>query len=268
MNAIQACGVSFFMRVLLMLVLPGYLAAQAPTEPPPIIQLVRKPGVAPGMLRPYGDARAAINVIGLTAITGLPETWSLEAHYSWTSIEDLDRGLVAAGYRTPETSADLMQDDVLTPSRTMLATFRPGWSYRADQAIRLFPRARYFQVTIYRIRAGTESDFSELIRLRRLSADSVNLDRPDIAYSVISGAPSGTFIFLSPIVSLRAMDEGVANVPAWAEGLFDERRKARNTIAPESQLSREHLLFRVEPRISYVSDGFAGGDEKFWRLKP
>jgi len=256
------------MRFLLSLILPASLAAQAPTEPPPIIQLVRKPGVAAASVRPYGDARAAINVVGLTAVTGLPETWFVEAHYNWASIEDLDRGLASAGYRTPDNPGDLMQDDVLAPSRTMLATFRPAWSYRADQAIRLFPRARYFQVTIYRIRAGTESDFSELLRLRRLSQDSVNLDRPDIAYSVISGAPSGTYIFLSPIVSLRTMDEGVANVPAWAEGLFDERKKVRTAVAPESQLSREHLLFRVEPRISYVSDEFAGVDEKFWRLKP
>lgn len=255
------------MRMILSLLIPACLAAQAPTEPPPIIQLVRKPGIAGGTLRPYNDARAAINVVGLTAVTGLPETWSVESHYSWASVEDLDRGLAAAGYRLPDSPGDLMQDDVLSPSRTMLATFRPGWSYRADQAIRLFPRARYFQVVIYRIRAGTESDFSELIRLRRLSADSVNLDRPDMAYSVISGAPSGTYIFLSPIVSLRTLDEGVANVPAWAEGLFEERKKARNAIAPEAQLSREHLLFRVEPRVSYVSDEFAVADEKFWRLK-
>jgi len=255
------------MRVLFSLILPACLAGQALTEPPPIIQLVRKPGIAAALLRPYREARAAVNSVGLTAVTGLPETWAVELHYSWASIEELDRGLASAGYRSPDNPGDLMQDDVLTPSRTMLATFRPGWSYRADQAIRLFPRARYVMVTIYRIRAGTESDFSELIRLRRLSADSVNLDRPDIAYSVISGAPSGTFIFLSPIASLRTLDEGVANVPTWAEGLFEERKKARTAIAPESQLSREHLLFRVEPRISYVSDEFAEADEKFWRLK-
>jgi hypothetical protein len=232
-----------------------------------MIQLVRKPGIAAAPIRPYGDARAAINVVGMIAITGIPETWSVEAHYSWASIEDVDHGLAAAGYRSPANPEYFMQDDVLTPSRTMLAAFRPNWSYRPDQAIRLFPRARYFQVTIYRIRAGTESDFSELIRLRRLSQDSVNLDRPDIAYSVISGAPSGTYIFLSPMISLRTLDEGVSNVPAWAEGLFEERRKARTSIAPESQLSREHLIFRVDPRISYVSDEFAEMDEKFWRLK-
>src|ERR1041385_7293443 len=210
------------MRVLFGLILPACLSAQALTEPPPIIQLVRKPGIAASPVRPYGNAHAGINVVGLSAITGLPETWSIEAHYSWASIEDLDKSLSAAGFRSPDDPAGLMQDDVLTPSRTMLATFRPAWSYRADQAIRLFPRARFFQVTIYRIRAGTESDFSELVRLRRASQESVNLDRPDMAYSVISGAPSGTYIFLSPIVSLRTLDEGVANVPAWAEGLLDE----------------------------------------------
>ena len=46
-----------------------------------------------------------------------------------------------------------------------------------------------------------------MVDLRRASLDSVNLDRPDIAYDVISGAPSGPYIFLAPIVTLRTMDE-------------------------------------------------------------
>jgi hypothetical protein len=32
-------------------------------------------------------------------------------------------------------------------------------------------------------------------------------------------------------------------------------------------MSREHLLFRVEPRISYVSREFADVDPDFWRGK-
>ena len=31
--------------------------------------------------------------------------------------------------------------------------------------------------------------------------------------------------------------------------------------------AREHLLFRVEPRISYVSSDFADVDPEFWRGK-
>ena len=253
------------MRMLFAALIPVCVWAQVPIEPPPFIQLVRKPGIATNLVRPYSDAGAAIHVLGLTSVTGLAESWFVEAHYNWASIEDLDRALAATGYRSVESNVALMDDEVLAPSRTMLASLRPHWSYRPDQAIRLFPRARYFQVTIYRIRAGTETDFGELVRLRRMSQDSVNLDRPEIAYSVISGAPSGTYIFLAPIVSLRANDDGVVDIPAWAEGLFDARSRARAKVAPESELSREHLLFRVEPRISYVSEGFTSSDPGFWR---
>jgi hypothetical protein len=241
---------------------------QGPTEPPPIIQLTRRPGIGGKPVRPYADAKAAVDVVGMTAVTGLPETWLLETHQSFASIEDLDKGLSAVTPLSPTIdSAAPFQDDVLAPSRTMIATYRPGWSYRPEQAIRMFPRSRYFHVTIYRIRAGTEADFGELVKLRRASQDSVNLDRPDIAYEVVSGEPSGTFVFLAPIASLKTFDEGVPNIPVYAESLADARSKARSKIAPDSELSREHLLFRVEPRLSYVSDEFASVDRDFWRPK-
>src|SRR5204862_6072215 len=115
--------------------------------------------------------------------------------------------------------ADPLYDDVPAPARTMLALHRPEWSYRGDEAIRNFARARYFQISIYRIRPGTEASFSQLIRLRRATADVINLDRPELAYRVISGAPAGTLIFLAPIISLRSLDDGVSSVPPFAEGL-------------------------------------------------
>jgi hypothetical protein len=160
-----------------------------------------------------------------------------------------------------------LQDDVLAPSRTMLARYRPNLSYRSDQAIRLIPRARYFQVSLYRIRPGTEAEFGELIRLRRATADVVNLDRPDLAYQVFSGSPAGTFVFLMPIASLRNYDDGVNPVPVYAEGLASAKAKDGSRIAAETEISREHLLFRVEPRISYVSNDFADVDPEFWRGK-
>jgi hypothetical protein len=239
--------------------------AQGPSDPPPIIELVRKPGTAAAPIRPYGQARAAVNVVGMTAVTGMPESWFLETHYSFGSVEDLDKGLTSVAALRPPGAGDALQDDVLAPSRTILATFQPNWSYRADQAIRNFPRARYFNVTIYQIRSGTEADFGELVKLRRLSADSVNLDRPDIAYRVISGAPAGTYIFLAPVLTLKSLDEGVADLPVYAEGIADARSKARAKVVPESEISREHLLFRVDPRLSYVSDEFASIDQAFWR---
>jgi len=256
------------MTKLLLLGLIGPCAfAQAPTEPPPIIELVRKLGYATGAVRPYADARAAVNVIGMTAMTGLPETWLLEAHYSFASIEETDRALDAAGaFRSGGRATDTAQDDVLAPAHTLLLRYRPDLSYRADQAIRMFPRSRYFHVTIYRVRQATDADFHKMVDLRRASLDSVNLDRPDIAYDVISGAPSGTYMFLAPIITLRTMDEGVPTTPVYAQGVADARATARANT-PQVDIGREHLFLRVEPALSYVSDEFAETDRSFWRGK-
>jgi hypothetical protein len=150
----------------------------------------------------------------------------------------------------------------------MIATYRPGWSYRPADVMRLWPRARYVHVSILRIRPGTEADFGDLVRLRRAISESVNLDQPDLAYRVVSGAPAGTFIFLSPLLSLHTLDDGAAALPVSAEGLAAARAKDGAKIALDSEISQEHLLFRIDPRISYVSDAFAEPDPGFWRGQP
>ena len=203
-------------------------------------------------VRPYTDARAAVDALGMVSITGAPEAWQIELHQLFASIEDLDK---AAG-------------PVGTSHRTLIAFYRPGWSYRAGEAIRMFPRAHYFHVTIYCVRPDAEHDLGELVKLRRLSADSVNLDRPDLAYQVVSGAPSGTFIFLAPLTSLKTMDEGVAETPVYAAATAAARAKTASKMSADGEISREHLLFRVEPHMSYVSDDFAEADRQFWRAKP
>jgi hypothetical protein len=164
-------------------------------------------------------------------------------------------------------ASDPLQDDVLAPYRTVAAVYRPGWSYRPADAIRAFPRARYFQVTMYRIRLGAEADFGELVRLRRAASDSLNLDRPELAYQVVSGAPAGAFLFFTPLTTLAALDEEVGPLPVYAEPVAAARAKDGPKIAYDSEISRERLLLRVDPHISYVSDAFAEADSAFWRGK-
>jgi hypothetical protein len=242
-----------------LLVVGGLLAtcttAQVFTEPPPIVQLVRIPRAKDVWTRQYKTAQARVEVLGMTAITGLPETWLVEAHDSFASVEDLDRRLASLPQGSNEFS----------PPSTMIGVLRPNWSYRPDQASRMFVKARYFQISIHQVRAGMEADYAELVRLRRLGQDTMNLDRPEIAYQVIAGAPAGTFVFLAPLLSLKSLDEGRPDVPVYAENLAAERAKARAKVAPDAELLRENQFLRVEPRLSYVSDEFASGDTAFWR---
>jgi hypothetical protein len=252
--------------ILLAGILASSIAAQTLTEPPPFLQLIRKPRIGASPIRPYAEARAAVNVIGMTAVTGTPEVWLMEAHLAFASIEDLDKAVSAvAPAGALNESLSQTQEDVLPPGRTLIALYRPEWSYRSPQAIRMFPAARYFHVSIYRIRPGADAEFGELVRLRRLAMDKANLDRPDVAYQVISGAPAGTYVFLAPLTSLRTLDDGVAKMPVFAEAFGAAEERGGKKLAAEAEISREHLLFRVEPRISWVSDEFASADPGFWR---
>src|SRR5438445_7930672 len=148
------------MRIILLTgMLSGAMLGQnLTTDPPPIVQIVRKPGTAGASMRPNANAQAAVNVLGMRSITGVPETWLVEAHYSWASVEDLDQRLNGlAPVRVTNDAADPLQDDVIAPARTMIGLYRPNWSYRPVEAVRLFAKARYFQVSVFRIRPGTEA---------------------------------------------------------------------------------------------------------------
>jgi hypothetical protein len=224
-------------------------AAQVPSQPPTLIRLIRN-----GSFRPYSTARAPVTLFGMKSVSGYQETWLMEAHDSFASIESLDKVL-----------SNAMEADSPAGPKTMIALYRPGLSYRPDEAIRLYPKARFFQVTIYRLNGGSNHEFIEMMRLRRQSQDSVNLNRPEVAYQVMSGAESGLFVFFGPLPSLSVLDTGMANSPVYAEDLLDARAELRQKVSGE--IIRENLLFRIDPRISNVSEAFANGESEFWHGK-
>ena len=92
----------------------------------------------------------------------------------------------------------------------------------------------------------------------------MNLDRPEVGYQVISGTESGTYIFLAPMPSLSAIDNAIAATWGRGDGLAHAARQASNKAAGEAEIWREQLLFRVEPRMSFVSETFGGASPEFW----
>ncbi len=248
---------------LLAVVLGICTVAQA--DPPALIRVVRNVPLV-GAIQPYVDGKAGVVVLGLRSVSGLQETWLTELHDSFASIEDIDKALNGTDRRAGEGFSGY--DDILPASRTMIGLYRPGLSYRSEEAARGLPKARYLLISIYRIRPGQDSGFAELVKLRRAHYDSINLDRPEVCYQVMSGAPSGTFMFLTPLNSLKSLDDGLARTPSYAEALRDANATAGRKIASEAEIGHEFLIFRIDPRSSYVSEDFAAEDPAFWAPKP
>jgi hypothetical protein len=225
--------------------------------PPPILRLIRNPAVDSAAV--YSRAGAAIEVLGARSTTGVGETWLIEQHPTFGSIEEVDKVLGSSGGQPADWIGPqgASPDEVLGPGRVMIAFYRDGWGYHSEDAVRMMPRARFLYVTVYRMRPDSDKDMVALMGQRRQYLDSINLNEPDLVYHVISGGASGLYLVLTPMVSLRTMDERLTKMPLDV----DPRQ------APASELGRESLLFRLDPKLSYVSDDFAAADTEFWRGK-
>jgi len=240
------------MKLLFILVLS--IAAAAQTAPP-ILRLIRNPNGANGQR--YSTAGAAIEMLGMKAATGCGETWLIEQHPTFTSIEDLDKALRSGGGDPSNwvDPRDACQDELFGTGRVLIAFYRDGWGYHSEDAIRMLPRARYINITIYRLRPDADADMHNLMLAHHAQLDSMNLNQPDLVYHIISGASSGLYAVLAPMVGLRAMDERVSKMPLEVE----------TKMASVSEFGRESLMFRIDPALSYVSDAFAAADPGFWR---
>jgi len=225
--------------------------ALAFADPPTVLRVNRNPAALDG--QNYADAKAAITALGATSTSGPIETWFFELHNSFASIEDLDKTLVMPRSGIP------YSDEVLPASQTLLGLYRPHLSHRWDEAEKSLPKARYFLVTVYRVRSGGQTGFADLTRIRRSRFESMNFDQPEIAYQIMSGAPSGTFLFITPLVSMKTFDDGLAKTPDGPR-----ESSAEQKLAAEVEIGHESFLFRIDPRASYVSEDFAAGDPEFW----
>ncbi len=195
----------------------------------------------------------------MSAISGPAEDWLIEMHDSFASLETVDKVLNRASPLTPKDAAPF--PDLLADSQTLIASYRPTLSYRADEGMQMFPKMRYLDIAVIRIRVGTESDLARLLKLRSFSLGSVNADRPEIVYQVVSGAPAGVYLVLAPMTSLRTLDNGRADTPAYAEGA-DQRRGGKIVPGQNSRgsmcgcvLNRMGVTYRMSSRLRIPTSG-------------
>jgi hypothetical protein len=195
-------------------------------------------------------------VFGMSPVTGSADWWLIETYASFAGLEQADRALRPMGAAKGFTG-EPVTGNFSSPATSWLAVYRPWLSYRPTEASQRLGKTRYFQVLVFRIQPESEAGFVDAVRARKVSLDGMNLDRPEMAYEIISGAPTVTYVFLAPLLSLTSFDEMLARLPQYA--------RAAAKVAAAGNLSHQNLLFRVEPAMSMVPEGFAEQNPEFWR---
>ena len=264
-----ACGLFFICAVF----------GQAPSGPPKVVRIFRdvlKPGRAAAqeklgtnLARAAARAKYPVNYLALNSVSGESEVWLLEAHDSFASIENAH----AFVEKTPVlkwfiSQYEAQEGELVSSSRRMLAAYRQDLTYRGAQSAQDLPKMRFLSVVMLRLHPARDAEFSESVKAVTAAYETIKSDQPLVIYQVVSGAEGPTFLFLTPMASLKAMDDAALRGKALREALGEERAAGVLKTSAEVTASSESLLLALNPRLSYVSKEFASADPDFWIPKP
>jgi hypothetical protein len=218
--------------------------------------------------RMFQKGNVKTHYLGMATEAGPSEAWFLEPYDSFGGMEkeraEIEQSPLAADLEV----ANVQDGDLRTGSRTLLAVFRGDLSYHPAEAMSSLPKCRHMAVTVLRIKYGQDAELAQAAKLLIDGDDKSGSDQPVLAYQVVSGGPSGTYLLFSPMDSLAHMDAAPARMAAARQAMGERNRQHFDTLAPDVVQSSESLLFAFNPRMSYVSKEFAAADPDFWIPKP
>ena len=255
------------------------LSAQQPMAPPPVLRIFRediKEGRGPAHEKTEANWAQMLaqnkypnNSLALVSLTGPSQAWFLEAHASFASIGQAEAFVGQnPAVKTQFETLDSQDSEYRAGSRTWIAVYQPEMSFKAQQLVETLPKARYFNVLLFRVRQDHAQQFVDLGKTAVAALQKAISDQPVATYQVVSGAPNGTYILFEPTASLASIDNAPARSQAMFQAMGSSGAAQFNKMAGETVASVESLLFSINPRMSYMPSDFTAGDPEFWTPKP
>lgn len=200
--------------------------------------------------------------LALVSMTGRGEIWYVSPYESFAregeAMERIDSD--------PALSAELerlwrVDGEYLDDARTVQAVARPDLSYGA------FPdlgRARYWDITTFRIRPGHDAGFEAAAKAYAAAAERLTPDVSFRVYQVTAGYFGGTFLVFSSVDSYAEFDEMMAGDNTIFENLTEDEQKVFQDFARQDLQNGVTNRFRLDPSMSYVAPETKAVDPEFW----
>jgi hypothetical protein len=160
---------------------------------------------------------------------------------------------------------DVQDGELRAGERGMVATYQNNLSYLPVPAN--LAKARFVTINTVRLRPGHNADFEEMRKLLNSAFEKSASQQRRVVYSVTSGAPSGTYLILSAMDSLKAMDPNPSAM-SMTDAFGAENLARYQKLQADIIMSAESTLFAVNPRMSYPPKEYGTADPDFWTAKP
>lgn len=207
---------------------------QTAMEPRRIIKIIReeiKPGreaaheaIETGYVRALSKTKYP-NYVALTTLTGPSEAWFIEPYDSFAAVGDARESYL----RSPAIKAEMERLDardgeVKSGGRVMLATYQKELSLRGEQFRARIPQMRFVSISTIRTRPGRVADFTKIRTLISQAAAKALPDANSVVYSITSGAPAGSYLWIRGFNSMKQLDPDPGQKPVM-EFMSEENRR-------------------------------------------
>jgi hypothetical protein len=213
----------------------------------------------------YQKAKSPDYYLALVSATGRPEAWYIQAFDSHKALgesmkrENEDAVLSAELKRLSRADAD-----VLNNATVMHAVARKDLSMGDYPDI---GKARFFELTTFRVRPGHEGEFEAAARAYASAAKRLAPNTRFRVYEIMAGVPGPTYLVFSSMESFAAFDQATQEGQAIMKGASQAERTALDKFGTEGLLNVETQRFRVDPVMSYVPTETRASDPAFWMPK-
>ncbi len=260
---------------LLLMFTVDHLAAQNPAAAPPVIQVsietVRagRAGAHTALEQQWAETFRQANSpaywLGATTQTGPNEAWYFTPLGAVGELEAQDKAVAAApGLEAASGLLNHSDAENVSDTRSFIARYREDLSLPGTMSV---PTGRYFDVLIFRVRPGHETDFEQAAKLYRTVVTDAKASANWSTYQVQSGMPGPTFMVFRLMKSLTEMDPGPDDA-ALQKAMTADRLKMLNGFSSAGVISTTDILLRFAPRMSYLPKDFTDQDPSFWVVKP
>jgi hypothetical protein len=254
----------------------GFAQSTGENGPPAVIQIGRetiKEGrggahrkVEADFANAFRKNKFPFHYLALSAEAGPNEVLFLQAYPSFAAMEESDMLSQKAPLKNELELIEPRDGELRAESRNMTAVYRKDLSYLPANALPV-PKFRYVSIDNYRVRLGQDDKFLGGAKVILDGYRKANSPMSIVCYQVVAGAPTGVYLFLIPMASLKEMDAMQAQDKAMTDAVGADVLKSIRKDEGEVFQNMETTLYAVSPEMSYLSKEEEDVDPAFWRPK-
>jgi len=257
----------------------GVLAAEemsGGTMPPPKVLVIFREFLKPGkagrtheksesaFVQALARAKWPTHYLALTSMSGRSRALFITPYDSFDAWEkdnrasDKNIALSAALDRAAVADGDLLSDTDQT-----VAVYSDDYSLRSAIDI---PHMRYFEISLYRVRAGHRKDWDELVKLVKTGYEKV----PAVHWAMYEanyGQEGDVYLVFTAMKSASEIDQEPAQDKDFEAALGEDGMKKLHELESSAVEFSQSNLFAFSPKMSYTPEEWIKADPDFWKVK-